>query len=289
MSATVDRPALHTVDNRTLDSVVTLTDEDRADERLAVRLCATKTVRQVAVDPGDKGRSAALARELVARYRPGTLSLAVLNTVRTAREVHAEVVRQIGHVPVTLLHSRFRPGDRRERVEEVLADLDPAGPGRVVVSTQVVEAGVDLSAATPLTEAAPWPSIVQRAGRCNRDGLTDGAVLLWAEGSKTTAPYDAADVAAASVALQSLEGMSCTATRLRALNVAVVRVHAVLRRDDLLDGVRPAPDQPTPTAAELCPVPAGKEIRELAREGALWRLDHLGRGQYLQLRYHRCG
>lgn len=316
MSATVDRPALHTVDNPTLDSVVTLTDEDRADERLALRLRATKTVRQVAVDPSDKGRSSALARELVANHRPGTLSLAVLNTVRTAREVYAEVARQAGHAPVTLLHSRFRPDDRRERVREALATLDPAGPGRIVVSTQVVEAGVDLSAATLLTEAAPWPSIVQRAGRCNRDGLTDAAVLLWAEGLKKSAPYDEADVAAATEALQSLEGMACTATSLRERDVAVVRqIHAVLRRDDLLglfdtapdlsgndidiapfirvtdeldlqiawrplDGMRPSPEQPTPSAAELCPVPAGKEVRELAGKAALWRLDHLGRGEY---------
>ncbi len=320
MSATVDPPALRTVDNPTLDSIVTLTDQDRANERLATRLGATKTVRQIEVDRGDKGRSAVLARELVARHRPGTLSLAVLNTVRTAREVHAEVIRQICDVPVTLLHSRFRPGDRRERVQEVLADLDPAGPGRVVVSTQVVEAGVDLSAATLLTEAAPWPSIVQRAGRCNRDGLTDDAVMLWAESLKITAPYEEADVAATTVALRGLEGMACTATSMRELDVSVVRqVHAVLRRDDLLglfdtapdlsgndidiapfirvtdeldlqmawrplEGARPTQEQPTPTADELCPVPAGKEIRELSQEGGLWRLDHLGRGQHTWVR-----
>lgn len=320
MSATINRPALHTVDSPAIDSVVTLSAEDRADERLALRLRATKTVRQVPVDPGDKGRSAALARELVARHRPGTLSLAVLNTVRVAREVHAEVVRQIRDVPVTLLHSRFRPGDRRERVEEALAGLDPAGPGRVVVSTQVVEAGVDVSAATLLTEAAPWPSIVQRAGRCNRDGLAEDAVLLWAEGLKNAAPYEEADVAATTVALQRLEAVACTATSLRELQVPVVRqVYAVLRRDDLiglfdtapdlsgndidiapfirvteeldlqvawrqLDGQRPGPDQETPTAGELCPVPAGKEIRELAREGALWRLDHLARGEHTWVR-----
>jgi len=320
MSATVDPPALRTVDNPTLTTILTLTDQDRADERLAIRLSATKTVQQIEVDPGEKHRSAVLARELVARHRPGTLSLAVLNTVRTAREIHAEVIRQIGDVPVTLLHSRFRPGDRRERVDEVLADLDTAGPGRVVVSTQVVEAGVDLSAATLLTEAAPWPSIVQRAGRCNRDGLTEGAVLLWAESMKNTAPYEEADVAATTVALKGLEGIACTASSMRELDVDVVRqVHALLRRDDLLglfdtapdlsgndidiapfirvtdeldlqmawrplEGVRPSSEQPTPTADELCPVPAGKEIRELAREGGLWRLDHLGRGQHTWVR-----
>ena len=144
--------------------------------------------------------------------------------------------------------------------------------------------------------------------------------MLWAASLKTTAPYDAADVAAATVALQRLEGTSCTATSLREMDVAVVRqVHAVLRRDDLLGlfdtapdlsgndidiapfirvadeldlqmawrplhGEPPSPDQPTPTAAELCPVPASKEIRELAKAGGLWRLDHLGRGQHTWVR-----
>lgn len=37
-----------------------------------------------------------------------------------------------------------------------------------------------MSAAVLYTEAAPWPSIVQRAGRCNRDGQVADARLLWA-------------------------------------------------------------------------------------------------------------
>ena len=36
------------------------------------------------------------------------------------------------------------------------------------MSTQVVEAGLDLNAAVLVTEAAPWPSLVQRVGRANR-------------------------------------------------------------------------------------------------------------------------
>lgn len=310
MSATVDLPTMQTVDNDAIDTVLALTTEDRADERLTVRLSATRTVRRIPIEPTDPRRAAGLARELLAHHRPGTLTLAVLNTVRSAREVHTEVLRQASDVPASLLHSRFRPPDRRARVREALAEVDPSGPGRIIVATQVVEAGVDLSATTLLTEAAPWPSIVQRAGRCNRDGLAENALMLWGE-VRSPAPYRPEDVSAATAALHALEGSSVTATSLRETDVPVVApVHAVLRRADLLGlfdtapdlsgndidvapfirvvdeldlllAWRPLPDgrpedaEPTPTTDELCPVPAGKDVRELAARGLLWRLDHL--------------
>jgi CRISPR-associated endonuclease/helicase Cas3 len=320
MSATVDRPSLLTVDNREVPATVELGEDDRADPALARRLTGRKRIEQLDVGPTDKRRAALLAEHLVARHRPGTLTLAVVNTVRTARAVHTAMSEQTG-VPVTLLHSRFRPPDRRERTAEALGEVDPSGPGRIVVATQVVEAGVDVSAATLFTEAAPWPSIVQRAGRCNRDGLADDAVLLWAV-VKDTLPYPAADVETARRALEGLEGELVTPSSLRAVSVPVSRpVHAVLRRADLYGLFDTAPDlsgndidisafirpdeedldlhiawralsggpdddEPAPVAEELCPVPAGKEVRRLAGERRLWRLDHLasGSGRWVLLR-----
>ena len=39
-----------------------------------------------------------------------------------------------------------------------------AGVDRIIVATQVVEAGVDISATTLVTELSPWSSLVQRFG-----------------------------------------------------------------------------------------------------------------------------
>ena len=44
----------------------------------------------------------------------------------------------------------------------------------IVVATQVIEAGVDIDSSVLITEAAPWPSICQRSGRCNRYALVGG-------------------------------------------------------------------------------------------------------------------
>jgi CRISPR-associated endonuclease/helicase Cas3 len=45
----------------------------------------------------------------------------------------------------------------------------------VVVTTQVLEAGVDLDADALFTELCPWPSLVQRLGRLNRSGARPSA------------------------------------------------------------------------------------------------------------------
>ena len=80
------------------------------------------------------------------------------------------------------LTSRIRPRDRRSLiiVANVLARADVPF---VFVSTQAIEAGVDISFATAYRDIAPVDSIVQTAGRCNRSfewGHENGKVTLWA-------------------------------------------------------------------------------------------------------------
>lgn len=106
---------------------------------------------------------------------------------------------------LVLLHSRFRPGDRRQAVEAALAP--PNAGGTIVVSMQVIEAGVDVSATTLFTEVAPWPSLMQRFGRCNRRGEENehGAVRWIDIPDKDAAPYDQEDLKEARRQLQVIE------------------------------------------------------------------------------------
>lgn len=77
------------------------------------------------------------------------------------------------------LTSRHRPVDRRvflEAITELLEEDVPVG----LISTQIVEAGVDISFDRVYRDFAPLDSIVQAAGRCNRsnDG-PQGTVVVW--------------------------------------------------------------------------------------------------------------
>ena len=68
---------------------------------------------------------------------------------------------------------------RRRVIQEIRRRLRAGEPCRVV-STQVIEAGVDLDFPAVLRAMGPLDSIIQTAGRCNREGhLTQGHVLVF--------------------------------------------------------------------------------------------------------------
>jgi CRISPR-associated endonuclease/helicase Cas3 len=236
MSATVPAEVLDTVDNPMPGpgEILDIGDDDRAGP-LRQRLAGLRTVRRLPVDVRDpKGMAAAVME----RHRSGTLTLVVVNTVRSARAVYGSVRR--GRVPCMLLHSRFRARDRTELMRRLKEEVGPAG--RIVVATQVAEAGIDIDAATLVTEAAPWPSIVQRAGRCNRAGAHSDADLWWLLPAAAK-PYEEDEIDASAAELASLEGVAVTGEDLQSRPVPVKPAEVlVLRRPDLFDLFDTAPD-----------------------------------------------
>lgn len=238
-SATVDRDALITVDRPEIGTVLALDPEDRAGA-LERRLHARKTLERVQVHDL-KALVAAVSSAHQARER----TLVVLNTVARAQETALALRTLQPDVDVVLLHSRYRPSDRARQMDRALDT--PRDEGAIVVATQVIEAGVDLSAAVLVTEAAPFSSIVQRLGRCNRSGEHDEARVLWVDTGeptpKTTGPYLPDDLTATRAALAELVGTSLSPQALRGLEVPEHRQDPlVLRRRDLLDLFDTAPD-----------------------------------------------
>ncbi|MEV0971732.1 type I-G CRISPR-associated helicase/endonuclease Cas3g [Microtetraspora glauca] len=244
MSATLAEDGLATVDHDTTAlRTVELSAEDRAGG-LARRLNATRTVQRLALPTDAKSYPAAVARELLAQHRPGMRTIAVLNTVERATAVCEAVRKADPQADVVLIHSRFRPAERSTLMD--LITEDPPQVGRIVISTQVLEAGVDITSRTLYTEVAPWSSIVQRAGRCNRGGEYPVASLLWGlppAGRAPAAPYAQEDVDAAAQALGELEGMAVTSTHLQRRQVQQAQeLHPVARRRDLLQLFDTMPD-----------------------------------------------
>lgn len=122
--------------------------------------------------------SAAMARLVASEHithghgREGP-SLVVVNTVAQALELHAALAKDpdLKGVDLRLVHSRFRSAERAGWREDFLnREACVPGTNRIIVATQVVEAGVDISAALLITTLAPWASLVQRFGRAARWG-----------------------------------------------------------------------------------------------------------------------
>ena len=116
-------------------------------------------------------KSSALVQTLSQRHRDlgcGKCgpTLVILNTVERAVEVWKALRRdrmiQRNGTDIRLVHSRFRTADRQSwRGEFLNPEACRRGIDRIIVSTQVVEAGVDISSFLLITEIAPWPALVQ--------------------------------------------------------------------------------------------------------------------------------
>ena len=99
-------------------------------------------------------------------------TLIICNTVDRAVAVHDAIKAKLescGEIDLLLMHSRFRPKEREEQTARLEnPDIQKHHGGQIIVATQVVEAGLDLSSAVLWTEIAPLACLVQRFGRLNR-------------------------------------------------------------------------------------------------------------------------
>jgi len=243
MSATLDARRLATIDFRDTPLVRHgLESADREDMRLAPRLSAAKQLHRAETDfqRDVTAYGSALAREVIECHKPDTLTLVIVNRVARAQAVRTAIGKASPSTPVALIHSRFRPADRARLQNEVLA----SGWKGVVVATQAVEAGVDLSAATLFTELAPWSSLVQRFGRCNRYGEYRAGDVYWLDlpdDDGHAAPYSASDLAAARALLVTHDDVGIQ--RLTSSHETPNRpTGPVVRTRDLLDLFDTQPD-----------------------------------------------
>ncbi|ACL70271.1 CRISPR-associated helicase/endonuclease Cas3 [Halothermothrix orenii] len=97
--------------------------------------------------------------------------LIVCNTISSALDIYKyvdELFTSKGY-HVYSLTTNLTPIDRLEKIDEINMKIDK-GEKIIVVSTQLIEAGVDLSFEEVFRDFAPLDSIIQVAGRCNRSG-----------------------------------------------------------------------------------------------------------------------
>ena len=233
MSATLQPEWLKTVNSPSekLD-VHSITEQDKEHSELKKRNNAAKTLRKAGITLKKKYEKMDV-EYLHSLHREGTVTVIMINTVKRAQNIY-DLFKKI-QVDCKLIHSRFRTADRI-KLNRWINDLDE-NQDKIIISTQVLEAGVDISAHTMITEIAPWSNLVQRFGRCNRKGESDSADVYWIDithDEKNSAPYDMEDLESSKKKLTELTGRSISPSALPPYKESRY-FDAVLRKKDLID------------------------------------------------------
>jgi len=107
-------------------------------------------------------------------------ALIILNTIEDTKLLFKRFWDDKNQIKVLLLNTHFTPNDRTEKIRLCKEMLDKKEKV-ILISTQLIEAGVDIDFPLVYRDMAPLPNIVQSAGRCNRNGKfpSKGKVVLF--------------------------------------------------------------------------------------------------------------
>jgi CRISPR-associated endonuclease/helicase Cas3 len=98
--------------------------------------------------------------------------LFVFNTIGSSLEFYKLITKKVENFKICYLSTNIIPKIRKQRIEKIKETLKN-NERLIVVSTQLIEAGVDIDCACVYRDIGPLDSIIQVAGRCNRNKSLD--------------------------------------------------------------------------------------------------------------------
>jgi CRISPR-associated endonuclease/helicase Cas3 len=111
--------------------------------------------------------------EIAASMAKERAALCIVNTRKASRDLF-QALRKLDKAEPQHLSTTMCPAHRLEVLDSVRDRLEQ-GRRCHLVSTQLIECGCDVDFPMVFREMAPLEAIVQAAGRCNREGLLNGA------------------------------------------------------------------------------------------------------------------
>lgn len=110
--------------------------------------------------------------------------LVVCNTIKKAQEIYEEIAEELGKDKVKMLHSKYIKRHRKEKEDQIIMDgqtyIDNSVEVKkkeldekdiIWISTQIVEASLDIDFDYLFTELSDLNGLFQRLGRVNRKGI----------------------------------------------------------------------------------------------------------------------
>lgn len=166
-------------------TVVLCTATQPALEQVFKNYCSDYSIREICDDVEDLYEWFRRTRimnigttsldELYEKLMENEQVLCIVNQRKIAQEIY-EHIRENGSYCLTTL---IYPAARKQKIEEIKERLERGLPCRVV-ATSLIEAGVDLDFPKVYRQEAGLDSVIQAAGRCNREGThsIDESVVL---------------------------------------------------------------------------------------------------------------
>ncbi len=210
VSATLEPEWLATVDFPAPLKILRVNPADETDKRVRNLVCAPKHLSRSDVFPQsstakhEKVYIEQLTSTVLNAHQTQQMTLVIVNQVARAQSLYQSIQKTISKnrtgPQVVLLHSRFRSAEQKREMLKITSDH--ISSDKLVIATQAIEAGIDISASVMFTELAPWASMVQRFGRANRRAeVSGGAQVYWVDllrvaetnaagASKIALPYD---------------------------------------------------------------------------------------------------
>lgn len=141
--------------------------------------------RQRCFNPSKKSLSAEVILQDIQKYNRKRV-IVICNTVARSQSLFQDLQDTAPeNVKAILLHSRFLPQDRKAKetaLQEIFAEGwkdNDDGICYVLISTQVVEAGINITSEVMHTQLCPMNALLQRAGRCARFRGEKGLVSIY--------------------------------------------------------------------------------------------------------------
>lgn len=115
--------------------------------------------------------------------------LCIVNTRKDCYELYNAVKAKAENASETVFHlsALMNPEHRTKRIDQIKQRLNNGAPV-CVISTQLVEAGVDIDFPVVYRASAGLDSILQSGGRCNREGKLDGLGQVYVFKTKSDIP-----------------------------------------------------------------------------------------------------
>lgn len=128
----------------------------------------------------------------------GKKVLVICNTVGKAQDIYLKLTQQLNEckseTEVHLLHSKFIRKHRTALENEIMRFSGDENASGIWVTTQIVEASLDIDFDILFTEMCTADSLLQRMGRCNRAGrkniLQGGNIIVYEKASGIGSVYD---------------------------------------------------------------------------------------------------